>query len=116
MKTLTKADWEILNATADDWENLEQIYQSICFDFSPEELSRANEGAFYLRPAKGASPLHELADRIYDLVQSGLLEARLEGSRAVTDLGDRSFVWRAWFRMTSSGRSIWANSEHAALV
>ena len=35
MASLNPVDWEILNATADDCENLEQIYLSLCFEFLP---------------------------------------------------------------------------------
>ena len=117
MNALDKTAWEILNATADDWENLEQIYQMVCFDFSAENYAEAEKGAYFLRPAEGAPLLEEIADRIGELVESGLLEARCgKGDRSVADLGDRSYVWRAWFSMTPVGRSAWTSSEHASLV
>jgi hypothetical protein len=117
MHTLDKTAWEILNATADDWENLEQIYHMICFDLSAENYADSEKGAYYLRPAKGAPLLEEIADRIGELVESGLLQARIgEGDGTVPDLSDRSYVWRAWFTMTPVGRSAWASSDHAKLV
>jgi hypothetical protein len=117
MPTLDKTAWEILNATADDWENLEQIYLLVCFDFSGENYAEQETGAYYLRPTQGAPALEELADRICQLVESGLLEAHLgEGNPAMLDVNDRSYVWRAWFRMTPNGKSIWASSEFANLV
>ena len=117
MHPLDKMAWEILNATADDWENLEQIYLMIGFDFSAENYAEAEKGAYYLRPAKGAPLLEEIADRVADLVECGLFEARRgEDRRSVPDLTDRSYVWQAWFRMTQAGRSAWASSEHASLV
>ena len=36
MSTLEKTKWLILNATTDDYEDLEQLYRSICFEFSSE--------------------------------------------------------------------------------
>jgi len=115
MQTLTQLDWEILNATADDWENLEQIYRSICFDFSAELYEHAKEGAFYLRPASKAPLLETLADRIVELVQAGLLEGHLD-DQPVVDQSDLRFVWRAWFRMSPEGRRTWSESEHASVV
>ncbi len=71
MHVVDKAEWEILNATADDWENLEQIYKMVCFDFSAQNYADAEKGAYYMRPAKGAPLLEEIADRICGLVGSG---------------------------------------------
>jgi hypothetical protein len=112
MSTLDRTTWEILNATADDWENLEQIYYLVCFDFSAESYAEHEKGAYYLRPCKGAPLLEEVADRVCLLVESGLLDARLgEAGRPVSDLTDRSYIWRAWFRMSPQGRSTWESSE-----
>ena len=36
MSSLHPLDWEILNATADDGENLEQVYLAVCFEFLPD--------------------------------------------------------------------------------
>src|SRR5262249_1923732 len=114
MNPLDKTAWEILNATADDWENLEQIYQMICFDFSAENYAEAEKGAYFMRPAEGAPLLEAIADRICQLVESGMLETRSgNGDRFVPDLTDRGYVWRSWFGMTPVGRSAWISSEHA---
>lgn len=117
MHALDKTAWEILNATADDWENLEQIYHLISFDFSPEHYKNRDRGAYYLRPAPGAGSLEEIAERITSLVDANLLAARLgESGSPVSDPSDRSYVWRAWFRMTPLGENLWASSEYATLV
>jgi hypothetical protein len=117
MDVLDKVEWEILNATADDWENLEQIYQMICFDFSAQDYAQAEKGSFYMRPTNGAPLLEEIADRICKLVGAQLLEARqARGEQRVPDPSDRSYVWRGWFRMTPAGKSAWASSEHGNLV
>jgi hypothetical protein len=113
MNAFDKTAWEVLNATADDWENLEQIYHQVCFDFSAEHYAEQDKGAYYLRPGRGTPLLEEVADRICQLMESGLLEARLgEAGRPVSDLTDRSYVWRAWFRMTPQGRAAWESSEY----
>jgi len=105
---LDKTAWEILDATADDWENLEQIYQAVCFEFSAEDYDARDAGAYYLRPARGAVLLEEIADRIPGLVAAGLLAARWgESGESVKGLDDLSYVWRAWFSMTPQGRIAW---------
>ncbi len=53
MQILDRASWEVLNATADDWENLEQIYYLVCLEFSPEGYENRDHGAFYLRRPRG---------------------------------------------------------------
>ncbi len=113
MYALDRTAWEILDATADDWENLEQIYLAVCFEFSAENYEARDAGAYYLRPARGAVLLEEIADRIPELVAAGLLAARWEESgEVVTDLDNLSYVWRAWFSMTPQGRSAWEAYEH----
>ncbi len=116
MRILSKTTWEILNATADDWENLEQIHHMICFDFSAEGYEARGRGAYYLRPARGAPLLEEVADGICELVEGQLLTGRLESGETVTNLADRSYVWRGWFRMTPEGRNAWDSSEFATLA
>jgi hypothetical protein len=117
MPGLDKTAWEVLNATADDWENLEQIYALVCLDFSAEQYENRERGAYYLRHAAGAPSLEEIADRISALVEAGLLAARQgEAGESVRDSSDRSYVWRAWFRMTPAGRNAWDTSEFAALA
>jgi len=117
MQNIDKLAWDILNATADDWENLEQLYQLICFDFSADAYEERERGAYYLRPSPGAPSLETLADRVIDLVEAGFLATRQESSgEPVADLCDRRYVWRAWFQMTAVGRSAWASSVSANLV
>lgn len=117
MYTFGKIDWQILDAVADDWENLEQVYQMICFDFSAEIYENHGSGAFFLRPTPHAPLLEEIADRICALVEAGLLEVRLDGQDVTAlDLNDRSYVWRGWFQMTARGKSVWQSSELESLV
>src|SRR5260370_12185474 len=114
MYVLDKTAWEVLNATADDCEDLEQIYRQVCLEFSSQDRER---GGYYYRPVKEGPLLYEVADRIRSLVENGLLAPVMdEKGLPVSDLTDQSYVWRAWFRMTPDGRSAWASSEHAALA
>jgi len=91
---LSRIEWEVLNATADDWENLEQIYLLLT-----QPMGQVN----------GVGPsLNEIADAICALTNAGLLEARLENGRMLPmPCQDLHYVWQAWFRMTAQGRSAW---------
>jgi hypothetical protein len=104
MDSFDRTSWEVLNATADDRENLEQIYRAV---------AAGSEG----QVRNGVSHLREVADRVITLVEGGLLTARDEDFRsAVTALNDRRYVWRAWFRMTAPGRTARESSEYANLA
>jgi hypothetical protein len=111
MNTLNRTDWEVLNATADDCEDLEQIFLAICFEY----LSPAHEGeptACCYQFLDGAPSLREIAEAIRALVRAGLLEIVMdEEGRAVSNLDDPSYVWRGWFQMTPQGRAIWQSSD-----
>src|SRR5262245_2066858 len=112
MDSLDRTDWDILDATADDWENLEQIYLAVCFELSGKESSSC-----CYRRARRDIVLEEVADRIRGLVDRGLLAAvNGEDGRPVTDPKDLSYVWKAWFGMTPQGRSIWESSEQGELL
>jgi hypothetical protein len=98
MNNLSATEWEILNATADDWENLEQICS-------------------LLRAGVPAKPflLEDVADGVRKLVERGLLAARLpDSSGLLTDFHDLSYVWHAWFQMTPTGREAWSQLAPAS--
>jgi hypothetical protein len=91
---------------------LEQIYQMICFEFSAEGYADAEKGAYFMRPTEGAPLLEGIADRICQLVECGMLEARSSRvDQSVPDLRDRGYVWRSWFRITPVGGNAWTWSE-----
>jgi hypothetical protein len=99
MDPLSEIEWLILDATADDWENLEQIHRSVTADY---------------RPATTPPSLEEIADGIRSLVHNGLLTGRWgENGAPVQETEDLSYVWRAWFNMTPRGRAAWASSPYA---
>jgi len=109
MTIADKAEWEVLNTTADDWESLETIYRAL-------NLGEGSGGAHMIGPIGQSGPLLEtVADSICRLVKTGLLEARMLDApgQPAADLADLSYVWRAWFRMTALGREVWTASEHA---
>jgi hypothetical protein len=114
MQKLDKTAWEVLNATADDCENLEQIYRQVCLEFSSADYDR---GVFCYRPAEGTPLLSEVADRIRQLVKCGLLTVVVdEDGLPWKDLDDATLVWRGWFQMTAQGRKVWESSEYASTV
>ncbi len=112
MAIVDKTAWEILNATADDWESLETIYRSL-------NLAELPGGGLTLYPiGQSGHLLEEVADRLCALVEGGFLEARLldvPGQPTAT-LEEQSYIWRAWFRMTPAGRAHWSRSEHAPVA
>lgn len=105
MESLDRTAWEVLDATADDWENLQQIFFAVCCEV-PDAIPKEQYGPVYV--PKHLPRLREVADEVVRLVEAGLLEAREEDVDApVSDLTDRSYVWRAWFAMTMKGRAAW---------
>ena len=117
MRTLDKTAWDILNATADDCENLEQIYRQLCFERTPDTSGRDDPDAYDFHPVRGAPMLHEIADWIRELVDAELLTAVMdEEGRPIVKPVDLGYVWRAWFRMTAEGERVWESSEFANLV
>jgi hypothetical protein len=89
MESLNPTEWEVLNATADDPENLERIFRM-------------------LRDSSPSITLSEVADAVHTLVEKGLLAARGEaGGQPLPLTSDLGYVWRAWFAMTPRGREAW---------
>jgi len=106
-----KTTWEMLNATADDCENLEQIYRQVCYSLLPDN-SEDHNATFLYKPAKDAPFLSEIADRIRLLVEQGFLTIVMdeEGHRW-RGRDDLSYVWRCWFSMTPQGNTLWESSK-----
>ena len=94
MSQITATELEVLDATADDLEDLEQIYLSVRHH-SPS-------------PAR----LPEVADAVRSLVERGLLVARM-GEAGGPPKDDLSYVWSAWFEMTPQGRAVWGSTAPA---
>lgn len=115
MVSLNRTHYLVLNATTDDFEDLEQIYRSVCLTFSPERYSPSDPGAFYLRPSEDAVPLSEIVEAIRYLVDHGLLGVHLPDNYSdARDPKDVSYLWRAWFKITEKGRialQAWASRD-----
>lgn len=106
MSNLTSLEFEVLTATMDDVESLEQIYSLLALEFSAENYRPSDPNAFYLRRAKDAPVLEEIADAITKLMAQGLLAARREDGSHVTGLDELSIVWKGWFYPTEQGREL----------
>ena len=112
MHALDRLAWEVLNATADDCENLEQIYRQVVYELV-ETADSQTKAVYDYRPVRGAPLLSEIADRVRQLVEHGLLKPRMdEEGRPWQGRDDLSYVWRAWFDMTPEGRNAWEASEY----
>jgi hypothetical protein len=117
MVSLDRTDWEILDATADDWESLEQIFLLVCFEYRDADSTVAAHSGGTYRRVQNAVLLEEIADRVRNLVDKGLLASRQgEDGRAVTNQDDLSYVWKAWFRMSPQGKELWESSEYATVA
>jgi hypothetical protein len=82
METLTPIERAVLGTTADEPENLEQIYQ-------------------HLQASPAAVPL---SDAVWSLVERGRLEPRPPGDEPLPDVPRR--VWMARFEPTPQGREL----------
>src|SRR5260370_3223525 len=88
MYVLDKTAWEVLNATADDCEDLEQIYRQVRLEFSSQDRAR---GGYYYRPVKEGPLPYEAAERIPSLVENRLLApAMAQKSPPASHLTDQS--------------------------
>jgi hypothetical protein len=107
MLVLTKTQWKVLNATADDYEDLEQIYKSICLEFSSDRYDPSDPNSFYWRAAADRVLLAEIADCIRSLVDQRLLTVRMtESGGPPSSYSDLSYVWKGWFQMTAQAREM----------
>ncbi len=104
MTVLTKTQWLVLNATADDFEDLERIYRSLNLEFCAQESAAANSS--YWRDANDKVPLAEIAECIRSLVTQGLLTVKMTEGGGPPSTHDLSYLWNGWFQMTTEGRAL----------
>ena len=89
---VSATEWAVLNATADDVEDLEQIYRSVHHE-SPT-----------------APRLPDVADAVRSLVEKGFLAPRMGENGGPPAADDLSFIWKARFEVTPRGRAAWESS------
>lgn len=95
---------EILNAAADDWESLEQIYRLVSLEFSADNYDPENPNSYYWRERQPPVLLANIADAVPCLVQSGLLTARREDGTVIMTMSGND-LWHCWFRVSDAGRA-----------
>jgi len=105
MASLTTTQQHILNETADDYEDLENLYRSICLEFSSENYDPSDSQSFYWREAADAVRLAELIDGIQFLVDQRMLSVRFADANSAIVSDDLSYLWRGWFKITDVGRA-----------
>jgi len=108
MSPVTKTQWLVLNATSDDFEDLEQIYRSICLEFSAERYDPSDPKSFYWREGADAVPLSDIVEALRFLVDHGMLSVRSpQGDIVVAPpTNDLSYLLRSWFGITATGRAV----------
>jgi hypothetical protein len=105
---LSKPQWLVLNATADDFEDLEHIYRSINLEFCPEQSGPSD--SYHWTDAKDRVPLGEIIECIRGLVDQNLIIVRLTELSAPINKNDLSYLWRGWFQMTPAARQLLESS------
>lgn len=111
---LDRLSWEILNTLADDCENLEQIYRGICYEMLPIP-GATHPHQYDYRPVPDAPLLWEVVEHLRDLRDRGwVVPAMDEDGNPWEEPDDPSALWRAWFEMTPSGRTVWQNADDPA--
>jgi hypothetical protein len=110
MRQVNSTEWLVLNATADDAENLEHIYRCLAFEQASDTERASHAGSHCWREARPSISLGEVADAIQALVARGLLIARWDPAEPAHP-DDLSYVWKAWFEMSEEGRSLWQATE-----
>lgn len=103
--------FEVLNASVDDWEDLEQIVRLINFEYQ----GTASDGKTSLwRESPHKLPFADVVSGIIEGVTAGLLDVRFESKPANTS--DLSFVWLGWFHPTEKGRAFLNANAPAAQI
>ena len=113
MARLSQNELRVLDAVADDVENLEQIYRAVALEFVEDEsVPRGPKlTAGYWQERNDAILLSDVAAAMVRLVAQGLLEPVMdENGNPWRNTDHPSMVWRAWFRITKLGMA--ALAEH----
>ena len=93
---------EVLNAACDDWENLEQMYRSIVFEFFSENYDPANAQTYCWRDRQSGFTLANIADCVARLVETGMLDARTEDGGEINNVKYES-IMTIWFKSSTIG-------------
>jgi len=112
MLPLTKLEAEVLNAMADDVENLEQIYKAVSLQFFSENYQFDDPRTYGWREREPTVFLSEIADTLVTLMGRGMVSVRLEDDQPYPS--GLEYIWRGWFGMTPLGKALW-NDHYQSL-
>ena len=96
--------WLVLDSMADDFENLEQIYLAVSYEYI-NSTEPAAPGTW--RRSSDFTSLAEVADTILDLAKNGYLEYLNEKGKPDNSEFVTAAVWQWWFGMSVAGRELW---------
>lgn len=88
---LNALQWEVMNATADDWESLEQILPQVVRFCGPTDRSL-------------------IAETVVELLRDGLMEEMHHPDLIAAEILRDPIEY--WFRMTLRGRELWDTEGH----
>ena len=100
---------EVLNAACDDWENLEQMYRSIVFEFVADDYDATDPRTYCWRDRQSGFTLAGIVDCIAKLVEMGMLDGRAEDGKAKIDVSNEKIAM-CWFKISQSGMEYLENS------
>lgn len=94
---------EILNATADGWESLDQIYLSVCFEFDSDTYNATAPETARWKRRYSTFLLSEFVKTIQHLIHQQELHARWE-DRSPGTMCSGDDILAGWFSMSQKGR------------
>lgn len=98
MDYLSQLETRVLDAMADDWEELEQIYISLSYELIDSEGASTLRPSYTFRRRQNALRLTDIANALRALLDKGKIVGRTENGDYVRDARDLSMIWRSWFR------------------
>jgi hypothetical protein len=110
MEQLSRAEWRVLNSTADDAEDLERIYRCLAFEYVTSVGEPGDARTDLWREIRPPISLAEVAEAIRSLLARDLLTVRRDPAES-PGADDPSNIWNAWFEMSEAGRSLWQSTE-----
>lgn len=104
---LTKLQFEILDAMADDYENIEQIYLCANREFVKEREVGLDSPLIIVEANKYL--LHDVIDELTDMLEEGYIKAKYSNDESVAPLDSVNLaaLHHYWFGPTEKGQRAW---------
>jgi hypothetical protein len=104
---LTEIQFAILDAMADDYENIEQVYLCVNRDFVKERELGLEIPLTILEVNKHL--LHDVIDELADMLEEGYIKAKHSNDESVAPLGavNPTALHHYWFGPTEKGKRAW---------